>query len=462
MPSRCRRTRGRSRPCRAARAARLIALEPWLVPVCAALVLAAGPEPTGLAGGRCSECCHRWRGWSRLAGSWRATPFDLPLLLLAIGALLGGWASLSRDGALIRLTGLLAAFVLFAAAREHAGAERALRRLVVGLLIAAVVEQRCCCWCWSGRSCCWIMSAARGARRGGGSLAPGRLVRGSGLAAPAVPVPSVGRGRAGGCRAGAGVRHARRVTAAGWSALLTLLDDPAVPGAAGGGGQSRGDAGGRPDPRRDGDGLATTPAAAGARWPGCWCVLFLAFGPVDRGLSLKTLAQRFWFWENSLYLAREVPLTGAGLGLESVQLVYRAYFLPAYPPFSHAHNIYLQGLLEYGIFGLLGLLGLGVATLYVGWRAPAAPDRWTMAGRLAGFGIAIAMLTTGLSEIVHADSTLGGVLALAALGLLAATADRASALRSASGQPTADSWSALAGCGWRSPCGCRPGRHAHC
>ena len=103
----------------------------------------------------------------------------------------------------------------------------------------------------------------------------------------------------------------------------------------------------------------------------CWpWLLVVAFGPSDRGLSLKTLAQRFWFWENSLYLAREVPLTGAGLGLESVQLVYRAYFLPSYPPFSHAHNIYLQGLLEYGIFGLLGLVGLGLATLWVGWRAP--------------------------------------------------------------------------------------------
>src|SRR5205823_9090804 len=60
-------------------------------------------------------------------------------------------------------------------------------------------------------------------------------------------------------------------------------------------------------------------------------ILVIAFGPVDRGLGLKTLAERFWFWSNSLYLAREVPLTGAGLGLGSVQLVYRGYFLPTYP-----------------------------------------------------------------------------------------------------------------------------------
>ena len=141
-------------------------------------------------------------------------------------------------------------------------------------------------------------------------------------------------------------------------------------------------------------------------------LLVVAFGPNDRGLNLKTLAQRFWFWENSVYLAREVPLTGAGLGLESVQLVYRGYFLPSYPPFSHAHNIYLQGLLEYGVFGLLGLLGLGIATLWVGWRAPASPDRWTTAGRLAGFGVGAGDAhDRALTEIVL-HSTLGGVLAV--------------------------------------------------
>ena len=100
---------------------------------------------------------------------------------------------------------------------------------------------------------------------------------------------------------------------------------------------------------------------------------------VDRGLSLKTLAQRFWFWENSLYLAREVPLTGAGLGLESVQLVYRAYFQPSYPPFSHAHNIYLQGLLEYWHLraGRAGRARAGDALGRLAGTATA--DRWTMA-----------------------------------------------------------------------------------
>jgi tetratricopeptide (TPR) repeat protein len=160
-------------------------------------------------------------------------------------------------------------------------------------------------------------------------------------------------------------------------------------------------------------------------------VAVLAFGPIDRGLSLRTLLQRFEFWENSVYLAREVPLTGAGLGLESVQLVYRAYFLPSYPPFSHAHNIYLQGLLEYGVLGLLGLLGLGVATLRVGWRAVDGLDRWTTAARLAGFGVALAMFTTGLTEVVM-HTTLGSAIALGALGLLGATSERRDTADSAS------------------------------
>lgn len=400
-------------------AARLIAVEPWLAPVCA-LILLLAPNPllwpAAILGALPSVARVVTTG-----RPWRATPFDVPLALLAVGAGLGGWASLSRDGALIRLTGLLAALVLFAAVREHASSTRALQRLIPGLLIAAVVSAapllvlvgpfllldhvpgvaalvsavdrwRLGAWFVDQD---WLLQRYRFRASGVGALG----VIGVALAFAMF----VGRG-------GWLMRLATIMTIPLFLVLLVVADNRGAMLAG-----------------------ALTVGAMATVWrrrllplipvAGLLGVLFLAFGPVDRGLSLKTLAQRFWFWENSLYLAREAPFTGAGLGLESVQLVYRAYFLPAYPPFSHAHNIYLQGLLEYGVFGLLGLLGLGLATLYVGWRAPAASDRLTMAGRLAGFGVGATMLTTGLSEIVML-TTFGSALALGALGLLAATSDR--------------------------------------
>ncbi len=401
-------------------AARVVALEPWLAPLCAlALLLAPHPLiwPAAIVG------ITPWIARILTIGRpWRRTAFDLPLLLLAIGAAFGSWASLNREGALIQVAGLLAAFLLFAAAREHAASERVLRVLVPGLLVGAVActllmlvmvapflmlerlppmasivstIDRWQLGAWVVDQD-WLLQRYRFRASGVGALAD------VGLALAFAALIGL-RGRIGRLLVGLSVllfgvvlfvadsRGAMLAGALTLGAMATVWRRRLLP-------------------------LLPIGTAV--------ILLILAFGPTDRGLSLKTLAQRFWFWENSLYLAREVPLTGAGLGLESVQLVYRGYFQPAYPPFSHAHNVFLQGLLEYGVLGLLGLIGLGVATLWIGWRTPASPNRWTMAGRFAGFGVATAMLTSGLTEIVLL-STLGSAISLAALGLLAATAGAA-------------------------------------
>jgi tetratricopeptide (TPR) repeat protein len=398
--------------------ARIISLEPWLAPTCAAILLLA-PNPL------------IWPATiigvlplaARLVTTgrpWRATPFDVPLLLLAIGSLLGGWASLSMDGAFIRLVGLVAALLLFAAAREHLVTARRLSVLVPGLLVASVVASLALLVLVGP----FLLldhipplgTLVRTADRWGVGpwlvdqdwLLQRYRFRASGVGALGV----IGLALVFAVYVGRGDRRSRYLALVSIPLFLILLvvaDNRGAILAA-----------------------ALTLGAMATVWRrrllplvpvACLlALLVVAFGPTDRGLSLKTLAQRFWFWENSLQLAREVPLTGAGLGIESVQLVYRAYFLPAYPPFSHAHNIYLQGLLEYGVVGLLGLLGLASATLYVGWTAPDARTRWSAAGRLAGFGLAAALLTTGLSEIVML-TTIGTAIALGALGLLAASTD---------------------------------------
>jgi tetratricopeptide (TPR) repeat protein len=392
-----------------------VAYEPWIA-VVSAVVLLLAPNPliwpAALLGAL------PLIGRTILSGRpWRRTAFDLPLVLLGIGAVVGGYASLSRDGALIRLTGLLAALYLFVAVREHTVGEHRWRQAVIGALTATVIVSALLLvlvgpflrldyipplaslitaidrwhlgdW-WVDQD--WLLQRYRFRASGVGTLADVGLA----LAfAAAIGVRS---------RRAYGVLGA---VVAFFLVVLVVADNRGSMVAAG-----------------------LTLGVMATAWRRkllpliplgmVGVVALVALSPSDRGLSLNTLAQRFWFWENSIYLAREVPLTGAGLGLESVQLVYRAYFLPSYPPFSHAHYIYLQGVLEYGVFGLAGVVGLGLATLWVGWRLPAATDRWTMAGRLAGMGVALAMLTTGLTEIAML-TTLGGVIPLVGLGLLAA------------------------------------------
>ena len=401
---------------------RPIRLEPWIVLPCALLLLAYPNPlviPAGLVGILPSV--------ARLLATgrpWRPTLFDLPIALLVVGALLGGLASLNRDAAAVRLTGLLAGLLLFAAAREHARTDRRARILVsallatgalatLGLLIVVapfllldhvpplaglvrVLDQ------WDvGRRMAnedWLLQRYRFRASGVGAMADVGLVL---VLATLVGVRSRWAWPPLGLLAlffvGALVASDNRgsmlaavlvvgAVAAAWRRRLLIL-------------------------------LPIGAAVLGAA---------LALGAVERGLSLRTVAQRFWFWENAAYLARELPFTGAGLGLDSARLTYQAYFQPIYPPFSHAHNIYLQALLEQGTFGVLGLFGLVAATLWLGWHSDRAPERWVMAARLAGFGIALTMLTAGLSEIA-ALSTFGGALMLGGMGLLAATASPRSA-----------------------------------
>jgi tetratricopeptide (TPR) repeat protein/O-antigen ligase len=150
----------------------------------------------------------------------------------------------------------------------------------------------------------------------------------------------------------------------------------------------------------------------------------IALGMVQRGLDLRTVVERLDFWQKGLFLARETPFTGVGLGVESVQLAYRAAFQPAYPPFSHAHNIFVQGLLEQGIVGLAGLVLLTVALLRLGIVRAGAAGPHRHAASLTLFGGALALIAAGLTEIV-ALTTVGGALLFGLLGLLVAAHDGA-------------------------------------
>lgn len=396
-------------------AERLGRLEPWLAPLCA-LTLLLYPNPLVLPAAALGSVpiLARWLATGR---PWPRTVFDLPLGLLVLGALLGAWGGLSREGTAIRLSGLLAGLLLYGAIRAHATTARRLRAVVVVFLVAVTL----------GTLALLVvvqpflrldrvppLGALALALDAGGvvsglsdqdALLQRYRLRASGVGALAdiglalvFAALIATRGRAG--------RLALALAAILFAAALLASDNR---GSMLAGALTLGVLAGVWRPRL----LPLIPLG------GLAIVGLLSAGLVERGLSLRTVSQRFWFWDNSLYLARELPLTGAGLGTSSVQLTYTAYFLPVSPNFSHAHNIFLQGLLEQGVFGLLGLVGLSLATLWAGWRARRLVEPWRRAAALGGLGMALAWFGTGLSEI-SALTTVGGALLLAALALLAA------------------------------------------
>jgi tetratricopeptide (TPR) repeat protein/O-antigen ligase len=395
---------------------RLERAEPWLVAPCAiALLLYPNPLvlPAAVLGSLPSAA--RWLSHGRL---WPKTAFDLPLALFLAGALLGGAAGLSSEGTALRLFGILAGLQLHAALLVHARSARQFRLVTIGgLIVAAIV--------------CLVLV---------GIVAPflrlDRVPPLGGLAHLLDPLdmteaPSGAdallqryRLRASGVGAMADVGlvllFATGIGLTSWKRRLLLLPVGAFFAAVLLVSDNRGS-------MLAGAMTLGILAAYCRPWllplaplGGLGVLGLLHFGLIPKGLDLRTITQRFWFWDNSLYLARELPLTGAGLGTQSVQLTFQTYFQSYFqsnPGFSHAHNIYLQGLLEQGIFGLIGLAGLTLATMVVGWRARNVSDRWIRAGGLAGLGMALALFTTGLSEIT-ALSTIGSALLLAGFGLL--------------------------------------------
>ncbi|MCC7366785.1 MAG: tetratricopeptide repeat protein [Chloroflexi bacterium] len=397
--------------------------EPLLAPICAtALLLHPTPLtwPAALLG--LAPTATRLIVTRR---PWQPTPVDAPLLLLMLGGLLGYAFALDSLTAGIRLTGLLAAAIVFAWVREQvltpARAERA-TVLVVGLLVLATVLlvhiaqpflrlDRVPPLGWLAAFLePWGLYRVLVAD-------PGALQRYRWYASGAGALAAVGIGTVTGLGlAGLGLIGRRRdwlvgLVAAGllFAGLLVAADNRGSMVAA-----------------------ALTVGLLIVLWRpkltvAALLVVFgaldlIALGVVQRGLNLRTVVERLQFWENGLRLASEAVWTGVGLGTRSVELAYRTAFQPTYPPFSHTHNIFVQGLLEQGLLGLLGLLFLVPALARLAVRARQLPDERLRTTAFGAIGAILALLLAGLTEIV-ALTTLGGVLLFALLGLLVAATD---------------------------------------
>jgi O-antigen ligase len=396
-----------------------IEAEPILAPGCALLLLLY-PNPLALTAAFVGVLPSAAR-WTLFGRPWRATPFDIPLVLLAISVVVGYGIALESSVAAVRLAGVLAGFIIFAWLRERADRpERALRVAGVGLAVIAIVGVA-------------LLSIAAPFLRLD-RLPPlawlATLVEPLGLYQPLVGDEAI--------------LQRYRLYASGVGALadvgLALTVGLAVAT------RSRGWRTGLSMSGLFFGGLLLVADNRGALLAGaltlglmilCWrprlfwlapLLLFgtfdlIALGLVQRGLNLRTVIERLDFWANGLALGTETAYTGTGLGVRSVQLAYIAAYQPTYPPFFHAHNIYVQVFLEQGVVGLVGLVGATIVTLWLGLHVRCLPDRRSRGAGLAAFGAAVALLACGLTEVV-ALTTIGGVLLFGALGLLAAASEQ--------------------------------------
>ncbi len=121
------------------------------------------------------------------------------------------------------------------------------------------------------------------------------------------------------------------------------------------------------------------------------------FNPKDTSISYRGL-----LLHSSLQLLADRPVSGAGLGLVTVQNVIHQSYWPAYLDpvyrFYHSHNIFVQTWCEMGIFGLVSFMG-AIFHNMIGalrrFRQKSKPIQVLTASLSAGM---VAMLLCGLTD----------------------------------------------------------------
>lgn len=132
--------------------------------------------------------------------------------------------------------------------------------------------------------------------------------------------------------------------------------------------------------------------------------------------------ERVELWDRALRMLRDFPFTGIGLGLfePTVTSLYPLFYNPPGAPLPHAHNLYLEMGVEFGVGGLVAFLALLTSLLGVGWQAlrRAANDaqKWLAAGLVAS--VLVFMGHGGLDAIFV--STKVSVIIWSVFGLLMA------------------------------------------
>lgn len=103
-----------------------------------------------------------------------------------------------------------------------------------------------------------------------------------------------------------------------------------------------------------------------------WDTVYQAGGEqsVEAVVGSISLAGRIEIWNRALYVIRDMPFTGCGLGAfrEVVHAFYPLFLTAPDYDIAHAHNIFLQVALDLGLPGLVAYLWLLAAAGAVCWR----------------------------------------------------------------------------------------------
>jgi len=123
--------------------------------------------------------------------------------------------------------------------------------------------------------------------------------------------------------------------------------------------------------------------------------------------STNTAASRLELWQRALYIWQDFPFTGIGLGTfaQVVPVLYPLFLNDPALPIPHAHNLYLQMGVDFGLPGFVAFVGSVTAALCVGIsnarRTRGTRAGWLAIGLLAGYAV---YLVHGMLDAVTTNS----------------------------------------------------------
>jgi putative inorganic carbon (HCO3(-)) transporter len=122
-----------------------------------------------------------------------------------------------------------------------------------------------------------------------------------------------------------------------------------------------------------------------------------ALGAILAGDATGSVESRFEVWSRALYILRDFPFTGIGIGAfeQVVHLLYPLFLNDPSVPLPHAHNLYLQMGVDFGVGGFVAFVALMTTALGVGI------GNVRREGRASSAGLAVGVLAGLVAFLVH-------------------------------------------------------------
>jgi O-antigen ligase len=163
--------------------------------------------------------------------------------------------------------------------------------------------------------------------------------------------------------------------------------------------------------------------------------LFRAGTAVSESDDIRTTETRLAIWRNSLKIAADYPIFG--VGMHNTVALYDDYTEPGdiETEVPHAHNNYIQIVVERGVLGAAAFVWLIISlfTVYIRLYRRARSGGGKAVG-LAGIGVMSAFLVEGIFEYTFGDyEIMAGIYALAAIAVVYLMWEEKAAKESGSG-----------------------------